>query len=230
MTLTNFRASEDPADTLQAIRYAVDEWKVDIIVMSFGFAEEQDSKVEEHSILRAIRYAHRSGISIFAAASNDGNNRPDHVCWPARALEVICVHSGTGTGQSSWFTPGAHDNQRIMVLGESIKPTWPPRLLKSPAKTKPNQPATKPVTEPVSGTSYATPIAAGIAAIVLDYARRVLSQEEWERLRRVDCMRRMFERMRDERIQHYWWIRPWDFFDKQNSSAWIDNEIRKVIR
>ena len=63
------------------------------MVMSFGFEVEQDSQIEEHSILKAIRYAGSKGIAMFAAASNDGKNRPEHVSWPARALEVICVHS-----------------------------------------------------------------------------------------------------------------------------------------
>jgi subtilisin family serine protease len=201
----------------QAIRYAVDIWKVDIIVMSFGFEEEQDSDIEEDSILKAIRHAYHSGISLFAAASNDGNNRPDHVCWPARALEVICVHSGTGTGQPSTFTPGPYDNQRIMVLGEWVKSAWPLRL-RSPGNTK-----------YMSGTSCATPIAAGIAAIVLDYARKKLPPERWKRLRRVDGMQRMFERMKDSRVEKYWWIRPWDFFQRNNTLEWIDNEIRKAI-
>jgi hypothetical protein len=189
-----------------------------MIVMSFGFEKEQDSEIEEHSILKAIRHAHNNGITIFAAASNDGNNRPDHVCWPARALEVICVHSGTGTGQSSWFTPGSHDNQRIMVLGECIKSAWPPRL-QSEKNVK-----------FMSGTSCAAPIAAGIAAIVLDYARQVLPEEEWKRLRRVDCMQRMLERMKDDRVRNYWWIRPWDFFSKENTSEWIRDEMKKAIR
>lgn len=217
--MLNYRLkSRQPIDTLQAIRYAVDEWQVDIIVMSFGFEEEQDSDIEENSILKAIRYAYQSGVSLFAAASNDGNNRPDHVCWPARALEVICVHSGTGTGQPSTFTPGPHDNQRIMVLGEWISSAWPAHL-KSPGNTK-----------YMSGTSCATPIAAGIAAIVLDYARRTLSPENWKKLRRVDGMQRMFERMRDPRVDKYWWIRPWDFFQKDNTWEWIDNEINKAIK
>lgn len=211
-------ASRPLANAPQAIRYAVDIWKVDIIVMSFGFEEEQDSDLEEDSILKAIRHAYHNGISLFAAASNDGNNRPDHVCWPARALEVICVHSGTGTGQPSAFTPGPHDNQRIMVLGEWVKSAWPPRL-QSPGNTK-----------YMSGTSCATPIAAGIAAIVLDYARKKLPPERWKRLRRVDGMQRMFERMKDSRVEKYWWIRPWDFFQQQNTLEWIDNEIRKAIR
>lgn len=186
--------------------------------MSFGFEIEQDSLIEGHSILRAIRYAGSKGVTMFAAASNDGKNRPDHVSWPARALEVICVHSANGAGQPSWFTPGPYDNEKIMVLGEFVLSAWPERL---------NHPNNR---RYMSGTSCATPIAAGIAAIILDYARQFLTPEEWERLRRVDCMQRMLERMKDERTLNYSWIRPWSFFGKNSESGWIQGEIRKVLR
>jgi hypothetical protein len=202
----------------QAIRHAIDEWKIDVIVMSFGFEQEQDSDSEADSIIEAIRYASRKGITMFAAASNDGNNRPDGVAWPARAMEVICVHSGTGFGDKSYFTPLPYDNQRVMVLGDHVESAWPVRM---------NEPTNRRF---MSGTSCAAPIAAGIAAIVLDYARKFLDEEEWLRLRRVDCMRRIFEKMRSERLLEYWWIQPWGFFGQDNSSEWIESEIRKSIK
>lgn len=58
-------------NVFQAIRHAVDKWKVHIIAMSFGFEIEQNSPIEEHSILKSIRYAGSKGVAMFAAASND---------------------------------------------------------------------------------------------------------------------------------------------------------------
>ena len=63
-----------------------EEWKVDIIVMSFDFGEEQKS------LRDAIKSAANNGVIMFAAASNDGKNRPDRVAWPARDMNVICVY------------------------------------------------------------------------------------------------------------------------------------------
>jgi hypothetical protein len=82
----------------------------------------------------------------------------------------------------------------------------------------------------MSGTSCATPIAAGIAALILDYARGFLTQQEWERLRRVDYMRRMFERMRDPNpYTGYWWIKHWELFDSKRTEGWIRGEIRRIL-
>ncbi|KAH7176810.1 peptidase S8/S53 domain-containing protein [Dactylonectria macrodidyma] len=196
----------------EAIRHAVDEWKVDIIVMSFGFEDEQEPLSE------SVNYAARNNVLMFAAASNDGKNRPEEVAWPARDMHVICVHSAEGFGTPSTFTPGPQDNQKIMVLGECVKSAWPQRLT-SPENHK-----------LMSGTSCAAPIAAGIAAILLDYARGFLEDGEWKRFRRVDSMRRMFEKMRSPGSPSgYWWIRHWKLFDERQSEGWIQGEIRGAL-
>ena len=171
--------------------------------MSFGFVEEQSA------ILKAIGRAYAKGITMFAAASNDGANREDNISWPAKIQEVICVHSGSGGGTKSRFTPWASDNHRVMVLGECVKSlgTY------------------------MSGTSCATPIAAGIAACILDYARRVgLSEDELLKLRRTEYMRKMFKIMKKEEREDYWWIIPWSFFNDKRSDPWIADQMRIAIR
>ncbi|KAF8867425.1 hypothetical protein BDZ45DRAFT_795139 [Acephala macrosclerotiorum] len=196
----------------EAICHAVDVWKVDIIVMSFGFGAEHES------LYKSIKGAAYKGVVIFAAASNDGKNRPGGIAWPAKQAEVICVHSGDGYGTPSSFTPSPQDSQRIMALGECVKSAWP-QSLKSPGDQK-----------LMSGTSCAAPIAAGIAAVILDYARGFLTQEEWEKLRRVDSMRRMFERMKDSNPHTgYWWIKHWEWFDPKRTEGWIHGEIRGIL-
>ena len=195
--------------------------------MSFGFEDEQDSTVEAESILQAIRYAYRKDVTLFAAASNDVHNRTDGVAWPARAAEVICVHAADGDGIPK-HTPGAADGQRVMVLGICVGSSWPERV----HTRKSEQAAGLHVRKDfkyMSGTSCAAPIAAGIAAIVLDYAQHLLKQDDWKRLRRVDGMTKIFEIMKDPRTEGYWFVRPWDLFGKKATSEWIQGEISRVL-
>lgn len=186
--------------------------------MPFGFADAHDAADPRDSILQAIRHATTQGIAMFAAASNDGKNRPDEVAWPARASEVICVHSFDGSGNPSTFTPGASKDQTLAVLGEAVESAWPEKL-RSP----------HPGYRYMSGTSCAATIAGSIAAVVLDYARAFLSEEDWLELRRVGGMRRIFDKMTHSRTFGYSYIRPWQIFGKERTDAWIQEEIKMAL-
>ncbi|KAJ5613658.1 hypothetical protein N7528_007312 [Penicillium herquei] len=198
----------------EAIEHAAKLWQVDIVIMSFGFPCEIDV------IHKAIKSATLNGnILFFAAASNDGNNRPGGVVWPAKDMNVICVHSGNGRGKPSSFTPSAQDGMRVMVLGESVKSTWPQKLQEGDEKV-------------MDSTSCATPIAAGIAALILDYARVFLTPEEWVKLRRVDSTRRLFNNMKDPDAyakDGYWWIKHWEWFDSKQDQSWIEGQIKQAV-
>lgn len=196
----------------QAIHDAVDDWEVDIIVLSLGFGKENGV------INKSIRYAASKDVLMFAAASNDGRNRPDGIAWPARRSDVLCVHSGNGDGSRSSFTPDAEDHKRIMVLGEGVESAWPLHL------------GCKKGHKIMNGTSCAAPIAAGIAALVLDYARGFLTSDEWIKLRRTDSMREAFSRMKNHKSHgEHWWIRHWTLFHPDRSEGWIQDEIRSAI-
>lgn len=186
--------------------------------MSFGFAAPQGAPERRDSIRMAIRHAAAQGVGLFAAASNDGKNRPDEVAWPARELEVICVHSFDGDGNPSAFTPGAGNVQTVGVLGEAVRSAWPERL----SSPRPGQ-------RYMSGTSCATPIAAGIAAVVLDYARAFLTDEDWLELRRVGGLRRVFDKMTHFRTRGYSYIRPWQIFGKEQTDGWIQGQINNAL-
>jgi hypothetical protein len=196
----------------QALEHAVNEWKVDIIVLSLGFGEKHKELSD------AIVHAASKRVLIFAAASNDGKNRSDGIAWPAANHNVICVHSADGLGTRSSFTPSPRDSKRIMVLGECVKSAWPPHLNSAGDHKL------------MSGTSCAAPIAAGIAALVLDYARGFLSEQEWEDFRETTSMLRMFEKIRDEHsTDGYWWIKHWQWFDWNKDEGYIKGEIRSCI-
>ena len=82
------RTSLDTANCLQAIAHAIDEWKVDIITMSFGWPTRPRSydRIEE-VIDKAIRHK----ILVFAAASNTGANSAAGPAFPA-SLERVFLH------------------------------------------------------------------------------------------------------------------------------------------
>ncbi|CAH0058638.1 unnamed protein product [Clonostachys solani] len=149
-----------PEVVSQAIRTAVDEWKVDIISMSFGYPTNQMEGYEQ--LERAILYAYSRGVLLFAAASNSGANLDR--AYPARDPHVICVHSTDSNGNRSKFspTPLARESN-LATIGEAIESAWPVKLCNTETNSR--------CVQWKSGTSFATPILVGIAAFLLQYTR-----------------------------------------------------------
>jgi subtilisin family serine protease len=172
---------------------------VDIISISFGFQEI----VAE--INTAISEATKERVLIFAAASNDGSN--EVVAWPARKREVLCIHAADGKGNKASFTPGLRNNvENITIPGINVQSVWPPHLQQGSRIRK-------------TGTSCATPIGAGVAAIILDIASIYLTtkrdtspenDEIWRSLRSADGMLWALRRMSVPR-DGYDYIVPWKF-------------------
>jgi hypothetical protein len=131
----------------------VEEKKVHIISISFGFPHVIG---QLEPIRRSTLNANAADVLIFAAASNEGGNEP--IAFPACMDEVICIGSTDGRGNMSSFTPNPTHGKLLCAVGECIESSWPPALL-SDDEDLPRK----------SGTSFATPIAAGVAAMVLDY-------------------------------------------------------------
>ncbi|RSL41639.1 hypothetical protein CEP54_015753 [Fusarium duplospermum] len=164
-----------------AINRATNEWKVDMIIMCFGFDERipliheaiyQASKVERPPL-------------FFAATRNDGAHK--RMAWPARETLVIGVSSTAGNGGASAFNPP--ENQAYPILyafGEGV----PVQVAdpSNPNKTK---------TEYVSGTSYAAPVAAAMAANLLGCIRMVVETCSPEDRAEYGHVPRDLERMGD---------------------------------
>jgi len=116
-----------------------------------------------HGIIKeALHYANYKGVSILAAASNEGSRYG--IAWPARDPSVICIHAADGYGSRCNFTPTSEEGRDFSVLGCAVKSFWPTHLGKGEQVLR-------------TGTSSATPIAAAIAANFLEYiGARILKQ------------------------------------------------------
>lgn len=128
------------------------EWKVDIITMSFGYPEEQPVIGDAIHMSLVLQ----SKLLFFAAAANEGSNEAD--MFPANDDNVISIR---GSDSEGWLRSSStlHDETCFMTLGRDV----PCAALSSGEDS--GGYAYK------SGTSVATPIAAGIAAIILGFAR-----------------------------------------------------------
>lgn len=208
---------EFDADLLEAIEHAAVQWDVQILVMSFGFLREDEK------IRIAIQNATSNNLIVFAAASNkgllEGRRR---VAFPARMRQVIAVNSCDGFGSKSRFTPAPKPNDdNFSVVGEAVEVAWPENLVSGGKRM-------------TSGTSIATPIAAGIAALVLEF----VSQRGPEgsdtipnvaRLKHYDGMHAILDSMcGTELVDGYKYIQPWNLFSRfQNMD---DNTYQDIAR
>lgn len=204
-------------ETNQAITHAVKEWEVDIISMSFGVEEAKSNEASREKISDALRFADSKNVIMFAAASNEGRNGPgEGIAWPAKSWEVISVHSASGKGFLSHSCPPPKPHGRaVCTLGESVESGWLP----STSNVR------KSITKRKDGTSTATPIAAAIAAVVIDYADSMghLKPYHKKKLRNpngiFEVLRLM---MADDQSQ---WLKPWEFFSGKD-----DQMIAKDMR
>lgn len=166
-----------------------------------SFAMSNKDKVSIYVIAKAIE-AVKYKVLMFAAASNDGQNEGRK--FPARHPDVFCIHAANGKGIASDFNPLGHFGANFSTLGEFIEA---PHCGKD--------------TRRVSGTSVATPVAAGIAALVLEFTRQppVPGQDEIrdvEKLKSKTGMRSVFLKMFDRNEpwktntkDFYFNLQPW---------------------
>lgn len=204
---------------MQAINYAVTEWKVDIISMSFGIREYNEP------MKAAISNALHKQTLLFAAASNDGANLGR--AFPAKYPSVFCIHSTDGNGNPSTFNPTADDKDvNFSLLGEHVSSHWPV------GKKGWNQPVNT-----MSGTSVATPIAAGLAGTVLSFVRQQEQHKTIESellgpwLKDVHSMDAVLKSMvRQTRGAGYDYITPHVLFDTLSTRERVYDRIKDIRR
>ncbi|KAL8732951.1 MAG: hypothetical protein Q9181_003757 [Wetmoreana brouardii] len=198
----------------KAITWAVEECQVDIISMSFGFPQRDEG------IREALVKAYTAGKLLFAAASNNGANESVAISFPARLSGlVICVNSTDGHGApSSYNPPHTDDHANLSILGEAVKSKWPIHLTKGETRRS-------------SGTSVSTPIMAGIAALIIEFARQGPSTINLEKLTHHDGMLLVLKSMAEKK-NGYNYVRPWHLLthDRERTRAEISMMISNILK
>ena len=161
--------------------------------MSFGFPKRY------RSIEKAIERASGKDVIVFASASNSGTNRK--IPFPASHFRVIGINSADGGGAGSRYNPPPlPTNHNFSVLGEAVSSAWPPGLGQGVEKRQ-------------WGTSTSTPIAAAIAALVLEFARQpALKISHGPRLKSHEGMTEILSSMSEEK-DGYKNIVPWKLLE-----------------
>ncbi|KAF8855730.1 subtilisin-like protein, partial [Acephala macrosclerotiorum] len=207
---------------LRACRSGKDEkgkrnWGVDIISMSFGFYGYS------RAVESAIREATAKPVLLFAAASNNGTMR--QVTFPAWLSGVICVNSATATGTASFFNPEPKPLRNFSILGENIKAAW--------TRHPNNYESDQNVERVKSGTSIATPIMAGVAALVLEFVLQNDPEsvliEQLEDLKHQDGMPEVLAKMvgGQGRFRN---VVPWELLSKKNGRPMVTAFIMHALR
>lgn len=189
--------------------HATDEWKVDIITMSFGWPRYYEC------IERAIDHASSQQIILCAAASNTGANKD--VAFPAKFPPVICIHSANGWGKPSDFTPRPlTEGPNFAVIGEAVSSTWP--IAKGDGEEKRRW-----------GTSTATPIAAAIVALVLEFInQKPVKTSHDRRLKSPKGMTQVLLAMSVPQ-QRYHCVSPWEVLDAQVGRTMVESRIDDIM-
>lgn len=193
--------------------------EIDIISISLGFNQKTKTLL---SIQEALLSAYAHKIIIFAAASNSGAT-VTKLAYPANQNEVIWIGSSDGLGVTSGFTPShtvSNTYYKFTALGEGVNSFWPTGLTGENCQVR-------------SGTSYATPIAAAIAAAVIDFIRFKLigaaqgstDSTSLQALRTKKMMEKVLKLMTIETKDGYHFLQPSSLFHDYNAS-----QSKKVLR
>lgn len=210
--------SEDRRPIIQALEHARKTWKVDMISLSLGFRISSNPDLMQEAIDACIK----ADIIVFASASNDAGNKPR--TYPGDYDGVLCIHSATGSGNSSSFNPSPVDlGHNFSFVGDCVKSCWP-----TARQDFDNQ---EPGQKYLSGTSIATPVAVSVAVFVINYIRKNLPEHRWNI---KPCspvgMRKIFEVIAHKR-DGYDWVSPgYHFTGDENREEEIKARLKAALR
>ena len=148
---------ERDKDVANAIIYAVDNG-ANIINMSFGKSYSPDKEAVD----KAIAYADSKGVLMIHAAGNDHENLDENDNFPTRVYtKKKMAKNWIEVGASSW---GEEDNfvASFSNFGQKTVDVFAPGV--AIYSTSPNDEYNS-----VDGTSFACPVTAGVAAMIMSY-------------------------------------------------------------
>lgn len=139
--------SGDLNNGVKSIDYAIEK-KVHVISASWGAAIP---KAQAMPLIEAIQRAEKAGIVFVAAASNDGKNNDTFEVYPAKAgtSNTIAVAASNSTDGKPYWSNYGKATVDLSSPGDAIMSTLP-----------------KDTYGNLSGTSMATPLVAGLVALV----------------------------------------------------------------
>ncbi|KAF2805711.1 subtilisin-like protein [Mytilinidion resinicola] len=158
-----------------AITHAIEEWKTEIISISFG---NEDMSWE---IRDAIEKAIKQNVIVLAAAGNSGNRKG--IPYPAVEDDVFKIFASKSNGYAAGFSPPPSHapDYSYFIYGDGVVSTWPSSLLEQaksnglevfPYNYEGVEEHSKNASGTwtlLSGTSFATPLAAALVAIIYQF-------------------------------------------------------------
>lgn len=209
-------------NSFQAIEYAISEWNVDIISMSFAFTERMP---EIHQAILDANSKRGGKILFFAASSNYSKDDKHPIGFPARMDSVISVFSATPSDGKSDFSPnGALNKANFSVPGEYINAAFPKALNHDNAEKRQN------------GTSVSTAILAGIAGLVIEFTRLKGAEpvRGSELLLQPEGIKAVFEKCMLSQVQEigpqkYLHVKPWHLLNDERDPRQVANRIEGAL-
>lgn len=164
---------------------AADNWDVDVLSLSLGFFPFSEV------IKKALEESNWSSKLVLAAASNHGTRLP--MSYPASASGVMAINSSDPEGVWSKFNPPTVPGKGLNMLGEKVSSAWITTTTTTDAKGVQTVTEDPGATKRMRGTSVATPIAAGLMALVLEAVMVELPDEDSELKSRRDFLLRLLK-------------------------------------
>jgi len=150
---------------------------VDILSLSWGIDKYNPD------IAQALNRVTDGGMVVLAAVHNEGANKP--LTFPADRPRVFCIGAADDFGAIPNITAVGRKPEQWSALGVAVSGATISEIPLEKHST----------TVRVDGCSTATPIAAGIASLCLDYIRQFTSVNP---LNRRDYVRKLFIEMSEE--------------------------------
>ncbi|KAF5675749.1 thermostable alkaline protease [Fusarium heterosporum] len=218
--------SSDKSHVAKAIRWAGLQESVDIISMSFGYPED------DQSIVEAIEDVARQRNIIFMASA--GNNaKYQNETFPAKHRHVMSIRATNFAGSFSENNPPLFDDSISPAFG-TFGGDLPGNIIHE-ISTRFGTDVCQP------GSSIATAVAAGIAASTIAYAdvlscilRIPKAEDPVQCLKTTEGMRRMFKKMSPDQNGACRFVNPIWFWSEEVGAwkAWaaICNSVSKLMQ